>query len=96
MNNSHVEGGAFRETYRADMLLPQNILTAGHKGERAVSTAIYFLLQAGEFSAFHRIASDELWHHYDGNALSIYEITASGVLLKHLLGKNLDMGETRK
>jgi len=49
-------------------------------------TSIYFLLQFGEFSAFHRIASDELWHHYDGGTLCIYEITADGTLKRHLLG----------
>lgn len=49
-------------------------------------TGIYFLLQQGEFSAFHRIASDELWHHYDGGALHIYEILPDGQLVTHVLG----------
>ncbi len=90
---SHVEGGAFKEVYRSALMLPQNILTDEHKGDRNASTGIYFLLEYGEFSAFHRIASDELWHFYDGQALTVYEIKESGELIKHLLGKNIDAGE---
>lgn len=91
---SHVEGGAFKEVYRSDMVLPQNTLTTEHKGDRAASTSIYFLLQHGEFSAFHRIASDEIWHHYDGTTLMVYEIDADGQLTTHKLGKNIENGET--
>lgn len=90
---SHVEGGSFREIYRAQHTLPKEVLKRGHNGERSASTSIYFLLEYGQFSAFHRIASDELWHHYDGTALCIYEIQADGKLIKHLLGKDFDNGE---
>lgn len=83
---SHVEGGAFREIYRSDLLLPQQVLTETHKGDRNALTSIYFLLEFGEFSAFHRIASDELWHHYDGGDLCIYEIDSAGKLTRHVLG----------
>lgn len=89
----HIEGGAFREVYRSSLLLPQTALTAEHKGARNAGTSIYFLLEHGEFSAFHRIASDELWHFYDGDALCIYEINQQGILTKHLLGKDADKGE---
>lgn len=90
---SHVEGGSFREVYRSALTLPQNALTSEHKGERAAATGIYFLLEYGEFSAFHRIASDELWHFYDGASLCVYEITPSGALIRHVLGKDIDKGE---
>ncbi|MEZ5015483.1 MAG: cupin domain-containing protein [Flavipsychrobacter sp.] len=89
----HVEGGAFKEIYRSAMKLPQEVLTKEHKGDRAAATSIYFLLEYGEFSAFHRIASDEIWHHYDGGTLCIYEIKKTGELVKHLLGKNIANGE---
>ncbi len=82
----HVEGGAYGEVYRAGLLLPHSTLTTAHHGDRNAMTSIYFLLQHGEFSAFHRIASDELWHHYDGGPLCIYEITTDGTLKRHLLG----------
>ena len=89
---AHVEGGAFRETYRSDMMVPRDILTLQHNGDRNVATSIYFLLQHGEFSALHRIASDEMWHHYEGAILHIYEINTSGELIIHLLGKDIDNG----
>ena len=89
----HVEGGAYRETYRSNLKLPQIALPARMKGDRAASTGIYFLLEAGEFSAFHRIAADEMWHFYDGYTLSIYEITPMGTLLHHRLGRDLVAGE---
>lgn len=87
---SHIEGGAFSEVYRAALVLPHNTLTPAHNGDRNAMTSIYFLLQHGEFSAFHRIASDELWHHYDGDTLCIYEILPDGALITHLLGTGHD------
>lgn len=90
---SHVEGGAFKEVYRSEMMLKKEALTDSFSGDRNASTSIYFLLEYGEFSAFHRIASDELWHLYDGGGLTIYEIDKSGVLHKHKLGKKIDDGE---
>lgn len=89
---AHVEGGAFKEVYRSPLVLPQDALHKEHCGPRAASTSIYFLLQYGEFSAFHRIASDELWHFYDGAELAIYEIDKAGNLTRHLLGRDIDAG----
>lgn len=91
---SHVEGGAFKETYRSEMMIPKPILNSDFNGDRNASTAIYFLLKYGQFSALHKIAADEMWHFYDGDPLCIYEITKEGTLLKHLLGKDLEKGES--
>jgi predicted cupin superfamily sugar epimerase len=91
---SHVEGGAFKETYRSAMVILHEHLSADFAGDRNVSTAIYFLLKYKQFSALHKIAADELWHFYDGDALSIYEITVDGKLRKHVLGKDLEKGES--
>ena len=85
----HIEGGAFKEIYRSSLLLPQDTLTTAHNGNRNAMTSIYFLLEYGEFSAFHRIASDELWHFYDGGILCIYEIGHDGSLTRHLLGNQM-------
>lgn len=85
----HVEGGAFRETYRSSMQMHPE----GFEGPCNVSTGIYFMLEYGQFSAFHRIKSDEMWHHYLGESLAIYEIDSSGKLIRHSLGKNLEAGE---
>jgi predicted cupin superfamily sugar epimerase len=92
--STHVEGGAFRETYRSELGIAKEQLPAEFKGNRSVSTAIYFLLKEGQFSALHRIASDELWHFYEGNTLHVYEIDAKGQLITHVLGKDLEKGES--
>lgn len=80
---SHVEGGAFFETYRSPLIT----------GNRNASTGIYFLLENSDFSAFHRIRSDEMWHFYDGNPLDIYEIDTEGTLTVHKLGLDFHLGE---
>lgn len=92
--SAHIEGGAFRESYRSNMIIAQEHLSAEFKGNRHASTAIYFLLKQGQFSALHRIASDELWHFYEGDPLHIYEITPEGSLITHVLGKGLEKGES--
>jgi predicted cupin superfamily sugar epimerase len=90
---THVEGGSFRETYRSPLLLPAATLPATFKGDRTASTGIYFLLEYEDFSAFHRIAADEMWHYYDGITLTIYEIKPGGELVVHQLGKHVHLGE---
>jgi len=89
----HVEGGAFKEHYRSPLLLPRAVLSPAHQGDRQASTAIYFLLRHGEFSAFHLLASDEVLHFYDGQPLHVYEIDAAGAMHVHKLGRDLAGGE---
>jgi len=89
----HVEGGAFREVYRSELMIPRSNLPLFFQGDRNVSTAIYFLLAQGQFSAFHRIAADELWHFYYGDPLLVYEITHGGRMIVHRLGSNFEKGE---
>ena len=84
----HPEGGYYRETYRSNLLINQQSLPKGFNGNRNSSTAIYFLLEKGNFSAFHRIKSDECWHFYAGQALLIYELDNNGNLEVIKLGNN--------
>jgi predicted cupin superfamily sugar epimerase len=89
----HVEGGAFREVYKSDLVFPQTVLPPAFGGGRHACTSIYFLLEQGDFSSLHRIASDEIWHFYAGDSLLIYEIDITGLLLVHHLGCSMDNGE---
>ena len=89
----HPEGGAFREVYRSGLMIPRQALPLFFQGDRNASTHIYFLLAKGQFSAFHRIAADELWHFYAGDPLLVYEINHSGRLVVHRLGNNPEKGE---
>ncbi len=58
------------------------------------STAIYFLLPAGEFSAFHYLTtSDEMWHHYAGDPLELHMISPDGEHRVEVLGPAIERGE---
>ncbi len=76
----HPEGGYFRQTYRSEVVIAREALPAGFSGARAVSTAIYFLLEGKNFSAFHRLRSDEVWHFYAGEPLVVHVIEPEGKL----------------
>jgi predicted cupin superfamily sugar epimerase len=91
---AHPEGGWYAETYRSAGIIKHESSAANFTGDRSFSTAIYFLLPAGVFSAFHRIKSDECWHFYEGTELNIYVIDKSGVLQIIRLGNDLLQGET--
>ncbi|MCB9799131.1 MAG: cupin domain-containing protein [Candidatus Omnitrophica bacterium] len=90
----HPEGGYFREVYRSEEMIGSGTLSERYRGERSVSTSIYFLLEQGEFSAFHRIQSDEIWHFYRGLPLTLYILTPQGELQKNILGPDLKQGQT--
>lgn len=57
----HPEGGHYRETYRHSW----------QDGGRGAVTAIYYLLKAGEMSAWHRVDAVEIWHYYAGAPLAL-------------------------
>ena len=71
---AHPEGGYFRETYRSKSLINEDLDANIFPNQRSYATAIYYLLEQGQFSAFHKIKSDELWHFYDGASLNIHVI----------------------
>ena len=84
--STHIEGGAFREIYRSPVMAPAAALPSSFNGDRSFCTSIYFLLQQHQFSAFHKIKSDEVWHFYYGDALIVYEIDQQGHMIEHRLG----------
>ncbi len=89
----HPEGGYFRETYRSEEHIGGDALPRRYgEGSRAFSTAIYFLLADDDFSAFHRLRSDELWFFHAGSPLRIHVIDAEGNLSSHRLGGGAEEG----
>jgi predicted cupin superfamily sugar epimerase len=88
----HPEGGYYRETYRSAEQVTVACLPSRFSGSRAFSTAIYFLLEPGQFSAFHRIQADEVWHFYSGSPLHVYVIHPNGELETIRLGQDLENG----
>jgi len=85
----HPEGGFYRETYRA----AQNVRTAPNQ-HRSASTSIYYLLEGRAYSAWHRIASDEIWHFYAGMPLHVHVLDDERGLFTHTLGNPLQFPGT--
>ncbi len=88
---AHPEGGFFRETFRAPLVLDGSGLP--HGAARAASTAIYYLLPAGSFSAWHRVRSDEGWHFYAGSPLELHMLGDDGTHELLRLGSDVLAGE---
>jgi len=65
----HPEGGYYREIHRSR----ESVST--RKGRRAALTTIFFLLERGQKSVFHRVASDEVWHYYAGAPLRLWRVS---------------------
>ena len=63
----HPEGGWYRQVYRSD----EQVTRRRDGAERSALTTIYFLLVEGTYSAWHRVASDEAWHFYEGDPLEL-------------------------
>lgn len=79
----HIEGGYFKESFLSlDKIENKNLWSS-----------IYFLLTTDEVSNFHRLKSDEMWYHHDGEALTIYMINPEGKLITKQLGNNIENGE---
>ena len=86
----HTEGGYFKEVYRSGERILLTHLPKRYKSSRSFSTSIYFLLDGKQFSAFHLLQSDELWHFYDGSSVLLYIITKIGELSVKRLGRDED------
>ncbi|MEQ1866919.1 MAG: cupin domain-containing protein, partial [Micropepsaceae bacterium] len=79
----HPEGGHFRETFRDE----------SGTNQRGASTAIYYLLRAGETSHWHRVDAAEVWHWYAGDALELSLFEDGRTITRHLLGPSLTKRE---
>jgi hypothetical protein len=83
----HPEGGHYRETFRDPVTLGSGEVARG------ASTAIYFLLQAGERSHWHRVDAAEVWHWYAGAPLALTVSEDGRTAEARLLGPDLAAGQ---
>lgn len=79
---AHPEGGYYKRIYASSA----TISTAS--GERPLATSIHYLLEQNDFSAWHRIKSDELWYFHSGGQLKIHMIHPTGSLETITLGED--------
>lgn len=89
----HPEGGFFKETYRSDEEISQNALPQYFSGARNHSSCIYFLLRSADFSAFHKINQDEIWHFYEGSTIRLVMISPEGKVTEVTIGRDIVNGE---
>ena len=89
----HPEGGYFRETYRSTESIHNSNLPDVFNGDRNVSTGIYYLLESDNFSAFHKINQDEMWHFYSGDPIVLTMISPQGELTTTHIGNEIHLDQ---
>lgn len=96
LTKNTIEGGYYRETYRSAQSYGQDALPSRYQGSRQFSTSIYYLITDLDFSAFHRLISDEVYHFYAGDPVNLCLIDEAGHLEQIALGANILSGEVRQ
>ena len=88
------EGGYFRQTWRSAFRIPNETLgSAFSAGEHAAGTAIYFLITRDQFSAMHRLRTDEIWLHHLGDPLEMLMLHPDGEGEIACIGSDLSRGQ---
>jgi hypothetical protein len=87
------EGGYFTTTYRAAGRVPREALPARYDDDRRLGSAIYYLLTPDTFSALHRLASDEIYHFYLGDPVTLLLLHADGRSETVTLGQDIGAGQ---
>ena len=73
-------------------MISQESLPDRFSGNRSFCTSIFYLLEQGDFSSFHRIKSDETWHFYAGDPLEVVMLRDSGITVV-TLGHDVMIGQ---
>lgn len=84
----HPEGGYFSESYRSAEYISNKELPDRFNGSRNFMTHIFYMLIENDFSKFHKLAADELWHFYEGSQVILHLIDHIGDYKKILLGND--------
>jgi predicted cupin superfamily sugar epimerase len=87
------EGGYYVETYRAKGKIAQANLPAGYSGRRNFSTAILYLLTPDTFSRLHRVKSDEVFHFYLGDPVTMLQLHPDSTSKIIILGQDVLNGQ---
>ncbi|MBT3135786.1 cupin domain-containing protein [Alteromonas sp. ALT199] len=80
----HPEGGFYRQVFRSKNETTSYV----HNKSRPALTHIYFLLLRGQVSRFHRVLHDEVWNHYEGAPLQLFQLENQQVSERRIGGPN--------
>jgi len=83
------EGGFFIETYRSAEIIGKGNLPLRYKSARHFSTSILYLITYDNYSALHKVASDEIFHFYLGDAVIMLNLFGDGSSQKIKLGSDI-------
>ena len=86
----HPEGGYYKENYRSDIYFKNS-----QNKKRSLATSIYYLLEGNDFSSFHKIKSDEIWHFYYGSNIIVHVIGKNSNLSSNIIGNNIQNGNEK-
>ena len=86
------EGGFYRETYRSSETISHSALPPRYTAEKAFGTAIYYLITTDTFSLLHRLPSDEVFHFYLGDPITMLQLHPDGSCETIILGNNIREG----
>ena len=93
MQPLRVEGGYFAETYKCQELIPRKALPTRYHGKRSFGTSIFYLLTPDEVSALHRLESDEIFHFYLGDPVTMLQLHPDGSNDVVTLGQDIRSGQ---
>lgn len=88
-----LEGGYYSEIYRGSELLPASSLPERYSSDKSTMTSIFYLLESGIFSSFHRLKSDEIYHFYMGDPVNLVLLHEDGSVGNVTLGRDLLAGQ---
>ncbi len=87
-----VEGGLYIESYRASDMIPQAALPARYKADKPTGTAIYYCMTPGNRSIMHRLPTDEIYHFYLGDPVTMLLLYPDGRSNVVTLGQDILRG----
>ena len=88
-----LEGGFYCETYRAKGIIPKDVLPKQYGSDRSFGTAILYLIDKNSFSSLHRIKSDEVFHFYMGDSVTMLQLLPDGSSKVSTLGRDITRGQ---
>ena len=87
------EGGFYFESFRSKIEVEVDFMGNGVKEKKRASTCIYYLVTPEDFSALHKVKSDEVFHFYLGDPVEMFQVDDKGTR-KILIGSDILNGET--
>jgi hypothetical protein len=87
------EGGFYVQTYRSAETIPKSVLPSRYDSDKAIGTAIYYLITPDSFSALHRLPTDEIFHFYFGDPVIMLNLFEHGDSKVITLGNKIMEGQ---